>query len=85
MTVGTSANLTLQVKDQNGNNPVGPRACTITSADASKLTVLPPSGTTNLSGEIAVAITGVASTGASPVVVTATCGGVVTTISVSVP
>ncbi|MGQ0647330.1 MAG: beta strand repeat-containing protein [Gemmatimonadaceae bacterium] len=71
------------VKDNNGANAVG-RACTMSSADPSKVTITPATGTTNSSGQISVSLTGIAMTSGTPVVVTVTCEGKSGTTSVSV-
>ncbi|MBL8958289.1 MAG: Ig-like domain-containing protein [Gemmatimonadetes bacterium] len=82
--VGASINITLTAKTT-ANLDATSRACTIASADPTKFTVSVASGTTNLSGQLTFAITGVASTGSAPVNVTATCEGVTGTSAITVP
>ena len=82
--VGASRNITLTAKTT-ANLDATSRACTIASGDPGKFTVSVASGTTNLSGQMTFAITGVSSTGSTPVNVTATCEGVTGTSAITVP
>jgi uncharacterized protein YjdB len=63
-------------------NPLGGRACTLSSSDTNSLTVSPASATTNGSGKIDVSLTSLAV--ANGIVVTANCEGKVSTLSVSI-
>jgi large repetitive protein len=82
--VGASRNITVTATTT-ASQPATSRACTIVSGDPGKFTVSVSSGTTNLSGQLTFAITGVASTATTPVNVTATCEGVSGTSAITVP
>ncbi|MBK8248727.1 MAG: Ig-like domain-containing protein [Gemmatimonadetes bacterium] len=82
--VGASRNITITAKTT-ANLDATSRACTIASADPGKFTVSVASGITNLAGQFTFAITGVATTGSTPVNVTATCEGVTGTSAITVP
>lgn len=82
--VGATANITVRVRDA-GSAALAGRACTIASSDTNKLTIAPASSLTDALGEIAVTLTGVASSAGVDPVVTATCEGKVATATVTVP
>lgn len=82
--VGASRTITVTVKTTALVNAVG-RACTITSGDITKFTVSAASGITDAAGQIQFMVTGVGTTGTTPVNVTVTCEGVSGTSAITVP
>ena len=82
--VGASRTITVTVKTTALVNAVG-RACTITSGDITKFTVSAASGITDAAGQLQFNVTGVATTGTSPVNVTVMCETVSGTSAITVP
>lgn len=82
--VAQTKTIVLEARDLNNNLALG-RTCSIVSGNTAQVTVSPPMATTDLVGQVAVMVTGVLSTGSTPVVITATCEGKTGTANITVP